>query len=125
METSQQKIHSKMTKEKKVSKKSPAEPYWSDMVGVYFDFCRDRFNDVPSFDGSSPKDFKAILTSLRTRAESIPIEWTHETATTRLRSFLEYAFMDRWLSNNWILSNLNRQKDKIFFNIAKQKQRSE
>lgn len=114
-----------MAKEKKVKTKVPAEPYWSDMVGVYFDFCRDRFNDVPSFDGSSPKDFKAILTALRLRAESIPIEWTHETATTRLRSFLEHAFTDRWLSENWLLSNLNRQKDKIFFNTAKQRRNNE
>ena len=115
-------IMAKAKREKKA--KRPAEPYWSDMVGVYFDFCRNRFNDVPTFDGSAPRDMKTIIAALRVRAEAANVEWTHETATTRWRSFLEYAFCDRWLAENWLLQNINRQKDKIFFNIAKQKKQS-
>lgn len=110
----------KEKKEKQPKKKRSAEPYWSDMVGVYFDFCRNRFNDIPSFDGSAPRDMKTIIAALRVRAEAKQIEWTHEVATTRWRSFLEYAFTDRWLAENWLLSNINRQKDKIFFNTSKQ-----
>jgi hypothetical protein len=37
-----------------------------------------------------------------------------------LNKFLEVAFSYDWLKNNWLLSNIDRQKDTIFFNIAKQ-----
>lgn len=106
-----------MAKAKK--EKKPPEPFWNEQVGVYFDFTKGKFHDVPpSFDGSAPKDLKTILETLRKRAEEKNIEWTHEVATTRFRHFLEWAYMDRWLSENWLLQNINRQKDKIFFKIA-------
>lgn len=110
-----------MAKEKASKKEKMIEPYWKDLVSVYFEFCKDKFSEIPSFDGSAPRDMKALIATLRIRAESNGIEWNHETATTRLRSFLEYSFSDKWLSENWLVSNINRQKDKIFFKIAQQK----
>lgn len=101
-------------------KQKTIEPFWSDLVAEYFKFCKEKFDEIPSFDGSAPRDLKSIISALRLRAESLKIEWTHETATTRWRHFLEFAFTDRWLSENWLLSNLNRQKDKIFFKIRQQ-----
>lgn len=106
----------------KVKKEKVAEPYWQELVELYFDFCKKRFNEVPSFDGSSPRDLKSIIQSLRKRAESAQIEWTPGVARTRLRRFLEFAVADDWLSRNFLLSNLNRQKDKIFFTISSQRQ---
>ena len=104
----------------KSKKKRPPEPYWNKLVSVYFEFCRSRFNDEPSFDGSAPRDMKNILIYLRTRAEAKDIEWTEEIAATRWKSFIEYAFTNRWLAENWLLSNINRQKDAIVFNSSKQ-----
>lgn len=109
-----------MAKAKKPKKVKTPEPYWNDLVGIYFSFCKEKFHDVPSFDGSSPRDLKSIITVLRKRCESSGNEWTYEAATGRFKHFLEYAYMDRWLADNFILSNISRQKDKIFFNIAKQ-----
>lgn len=102
-------------------KKSPPEPYWSDFVRIYFAFCRERFSDVPTFDNSQPRDLKAIVIALRKRAEHAGVEWDYETATSRFHHFLEFAIQDKWLADNFLLSNLNRQKDKIFLNHSKQK----
>lgn len=107
-----------MAKVKK-EKKQP-EPYWQDMVSVFFNFTKEKYHDVPSFDGSSPRDLKAIIAALRARCENAGQEWSYEAATGRLRNFLEHCYSDSWLKNNWILSNLNRQKDRVFFSIAKQ-----
>jgi hypothetical protein len=97
--------------------KSPPEPFWNELVSIYFNFCREKFNEEPSFDGSSPRDLKLIIKSLRERAEKSNIEWTLDTSKNRLHNFLSFAYQDIWLRNNFLLSNINRQKDKIFFNI--------
>lgn len=107
-----------MAKAKK-EKKQP-EPFWNEQVGIFFDFTKSKFHENPSFDGSSPRNLKNILTELRKRAEDKKVEWTYEVATTRFRMFLEHAYMDRWLSENWLLQNIDRQKDKIFFSVTRQ-----
>lgn len=107
-----------MPKKKEVKK---VEPYWNELVSAYFSFCKTKFTELPCFDGSAPRDMKQIVHSLRKRAEDQKVEWTQEVAIARFISFLEYAFSDWWLSENWILSNINRQKDKVFFKIAKNK----
>jgi hypothetical protein len=109
-----------MAKAKKEKKEKKIEPYWQDLVSIYFDFTKSKFHDVPSFDGSAPRDLKSILQALRKRAEDKSVEWTYEVATTRFRHFLEWAYMDKWLSQNWLLMNINRQKDKVFFEITRQ-----
>lgn len=102
--------------------KKPTEFYWNELVHEYFDFCKTKFKEAPSFDGSAPRDMKSIIQALRKRAEEKNLEWTQELAISRFRAFLSYAFSDWWLSENWLLSNLNRQKDKVFFKAAKERQ---
>lgn len=110
-----------MAKTKRQNKPKTPEPFFQDMVSIYFSFCKDKFHEVPTFDGSAPRDLKSIIKTLRQRAESIPIEWDYETATTRFRHFLEFAYSwSQWLRNNWLLFNLNRQKDAIFYAIKQQ-----
>ena len=103
----------------KRKKTKPVTPYWQELVGVYFHFCWLKFNDIPTFDGSAPRDLKYIVDALQKRAEKANVEWTLDNAKIRLNTFLHFAFKDKWLSENWILSNINRQKDKIFYNIRK------
>lgn len=107
-----------MAKAKK-EKKQP-EPYWNDQVGIFFDFTKSKFHESPSFDNSAPRNLKNILISLRKRAEEKGIEWTYEVATSRFRLFLEHAYQNRWLADNWLLQNIDRQKDTIFFSITRQ-----
>lgn len=111
-----------MEKEKKAKKqKAAAVAFWNPCVKIFFDFVAEKFDgEKPTFDGSSPRDLKAIVLALEKRAVDAGVEWTEEVATNRIRKFLESAFSDPWLNKNFLLSNINRQKDKIFFNIKKQ-----
>lgn len=106
-------------KDKPKKEKKPPEPFFKEAVEVWFNFCREKFDETPSFDGSAPRDLKSIIVSLRERAEKSNAEWTLLTAQQRLYHFLNFAWQDNWLSKNWMLFNINRQKDKIFFNIRK------
>lgn len=102
-------------------KKTPKEKelFWNELVEVYFNFTQTRFNETPTFDGSAPRDLKNIIQTLRKRAESKGIEWTQEVATYRFNLFLDHCYQDEWLRKHWLLMNLDRQKDRIFFNAAK------
>lgn len=95
------------------------EPFWSDLLSIYFSFCREKFSEIPTFDGGQPRDLRLIIVALRKRAEKTAHPWDHDTATSRFRHFLEYCYHDPWLRDNWLLTNLNRHKDKIFFNLSK------
>jgi hypothetical protein len=114
-----------MAKAKKPKKEKFIEPYFKELVEVWFNYCREKFDESPTFSGSAPRDLKSIAASLRERAATSNIEWTSEMAQTRLQNFLNYAWQDNWLSKNWMLSNINRQKDKIFFNIRATTKRQE
>lgn len=107
-----------MAKEK--VEKKPVQ-HWKVLVDIFFVFCEKKFCEKPSFDGSAPRELKAIVLELEKRARFNSTEWTEELAGKMLNSFLEFAYMDKWLRQNFVLSNINRQKDKIFFAI-KQKQ---
>lgn len=105
----------------KMPKKTQTEPYWGLLVETWFSFNRENFNgEEPSFDGSSPRDLKSIIVSLRTRAEKKGVEWSAPEAITRFRNFLSSAKKDNFLSQNFLLFNINRQKDKIFLNMQAQ-----
>lgn len=110
-------IYEMATKEKKPKKEKFVEPHFKDMVEVWFNFCRQKFNEPPTFDGSAPRDLKSILKALRERCELSGIEWSLDNAQRRFQNFLEFAWQEWWLQKNWLLFNINRQKDKIFFNI--------
>lgn len=101
-------------------KEKPVFPFWQDCVETLFTFCKKELGDEPSFDGSSPRDFRVLLESLKKRHEGKDLTWTKEAAISKLYSFLTYCKKDKWISENFTVFNLNRQKDKIFFKIAKE-----
>lgn len=105
-----------MPKSKKTPKvKNLPEPHFQKMVEVFFSFTESKFGVKPSFDGSAPRDLKYILQSLRKRAEEGGIEWTEQLAIQRLNSFLAWAYTDAWLKDHWMLSNINRFKDTVYY----------
>lgn len=105
------------TKQKSTRIKKQPEPFFQDIVSDWFHYCRDKFDEEPSFTGSSPKDLKLILVSLRERADKSEVEWSLLIARHRFKMFLDFAWQQKWLREHWLLSNINRQKDTIFFNI--------
>lgn len=102
-------------------KKTPksSEPFWNELVEVYFNFTQSRYGESPTFDGSAPRDLKNIVSCLRKRAEAKGLEWTEKIAIYRFDLFLQHCYMDDWLKDHWLLMNIDRQKDRIFFNAAK------
>lgn len=109
-------------KKKRISKKKEgSEPYWKELVAVYYNFCFEKFNGKPSFSGSDPSDMHRIIECLKKRATEQGVEWSLEAATLRWRGFLGTAYEDDWLSKNWLLSHLNRQRDKVFLNLISKK----
>ena len=108
-----------MAKEK--TEKKPATQHWQKLIDVFFNFYEKNFEgEKPSFDGSAPRDLKSIVEALKKRADDASVEWTEENATIRLQKFFEAALKVDWLRENFLLFNLNRQKDKIFVSIKKQ-----
>lgn len=91
--------------------------HWQKIIAAYFDFCRQKFDENPSFDGSSPRDLGMIVDAIEKKAAEKKIEWTENVAVRSINIFLETSFQDSWLHENFLLSNLNRQKDKIFFKL--------
>ena len=103
-------------------KNEEPEPYWEKLVDTWFTFGKEKFGEKPSFDGQDPKIFKRIIQRLKKRAGDKKIEWTEITGPQRLKLFLEMAFSEKWLSENFLLSNLEKQFDKIVQQQSSKKQ---
>lgn len=107
-----------MAKVKK--EKQPATQYWQKLVDTFYVFYEKNFEgEKPSFDGSAPRDLKGIVEALKKRADDAGVGWSEEIATCRLQKFFEAAFKVDWLRENFLLFNLNRQKDKVFLTIKR------
>lgn len=92
------------------------EPYWQELVETWFSFGREKFGEQPSFTGKDPKLFKELLALLKKRAAHKGEVWDGGTAPKRLNAFLQAAFLDGWLSHNFLISNLVKQFDKVIQN---------
>jgi len=91
--------------------------YWNDIVSLFFNFCEEKFGERPTFDGSSPRELGMIYDAIKKKSDEKQLDWTEDRALKSHRLFFEFCWADNWLQKNFILFNLNRQKDKIFFNI--------
>lgn len=115
-------------KTKKERKKSPAEKkkgdvteHWQELVQTWFEFNTENFNGFkPSFKGQDAKSLKVIVTNLEKRSIAKGIPWSEDAAIDTLRNYLSFAIKDKWLKNNFLLSNLEKQLDKILINGGKQ-----
>lgn len=89
-------------------------PHWEKCVETWFGFYEGHFGEKPTFSGSAPRDLQTILNGLQKKAEERNYEWTEQQAVSSLTVFLQCAMKaDRWLKENFLLLNLNRQFDKI------------
>lgn len=99
------------------------EPYWQDLVKVWFDFHKANKLDKPSFAGKDPRTFQQLIHLLKKRASNRNQEWTLEHATGSLNYFLSLAFGEEWLRQHFTLENLVKQFDAVYHRsiLAKQK----
>lgn len=100
------------------------EPFWDLFVAVWFEFGIQKFGVKPSFERDDPKILKRIIQRLKKRAAEKKVEWNQNTGPHRLNIFLEMAYSDKWISENFLLSNLEKQFDKIIQNQAFKKMKS-
>ncbi len=105
-----------VSKKKKGKSDETPEPFWKELVEEWFDFNVKKFGEKPSFERNDPKIFKRIIIRLRKRAEAKQVEWTAKSSVERLGQFLSKAFEDKWLSEHFLLSNLENQFDTIILN---------
>jgi hypothetical protein len=106
----------------KKDKQKETIEFWTEMVECYFSFFREKFyGEKPTFDCSSPRDLKTIVLAIKKKADDKQIEWTLDIALRSLKAFFETAYQDKWIRENFVLIHLNRNKDKIFIEIARKK----
>lgn len=102
-------------------KQKSVEPHWQSLVTTFFDFYKTNFfGEKPTMDGASSFAMKQIVQSLRKRAEDSNKSWDENSANEKWKLFLQYAYADSWLKQNFLLKNINSQKDKIFVRIKQQ-----
>lgn len=105
-----------LEKEKKVSPKKEIQTttHWKKLIDVWFEFYKTNHNGTePSFKGQDPKRLKMILDNLQKRSEKNGRDWNEKTAAETFSAFLNFAFKNGWLKNNFLLSNLENQFDAI------------
>lgn len=87
--------------------------YWKELVAVYYQFYESKFNAKPDFSRLAPKTLQEIIDKLRKTAAQNSVEWTEQNASYMLLDFLSAAYADKWLKENFLLSHINKQFQKI------------
>jgi len=96
----------------KKSEESKIE-FWEKLVEAWFVFYESSYSIKPSFNAAAGKHLKQILERLEKLTKAKGFEWTEGHSVVCLNHFLAKAKTDNWLNQNFLLSNLNSQFDKI------------
>lgn len=90
-------------------------PYWNSLVEVWFNRYETHVGSKPTFNPTAAKNLKDICTKLRKLyKDKNGNDWPAEVkALVSLNKFIDNALADQWLANNFLLTNLNSQFDKI------------
>lgn len=100
--------------EKKKKEKKPPTEFWQQFVEAWFTFYKKKFNENPVFDGSAPRNLKAIVLALQKRATEKNVVWTKEEGLRRFNRFLSTAEKHWLIKDNFMLFIIDRHKEKVF-----------
>ena len=100
----------------RAKKKAEEMGIWELCVKTWFDFYESKFKEKPSFAGRDPASMKKLLELVSQRVIGKNFEWTAITCSDHFLKFLQRAYTDPWLSQNFLLQNLCSQFDKIIVN---------
>lgn len=107
----------KAAAQKKKEEAEAKTPHWKAMVKVWFDFYQSKKGHAPTFNDRAGKHLKAILTLLQKGNAMAPnlivSAWTEQQAAETFIHFLTNAYSIPWLSQNFLLSNLESKYDVI------------
>lgn len=100
---------------KKVAPKKERKPieHFNPCVAIWFEVYLSSYGRKPTFKSPEAASFKSLLLKLKDSCAEAGKDWTQENATQALRAYLMAARKDNWLCNNFLISNLNRQYDKV------------
>ena len=87
--------------------------YWEKLVDTWFVFYEKSYSIKPSFNAAAGKNLKGIVDRLEKLTKLKGYEWNEDHSVVCLNHFLTKAKTDNWLNQNFLLSNLNSQFDKI------------
>ena len=112
---SKTKINTVVGNKKLPTKKSPiiSVEYWQRLVDTWFEFYKSKFEVEPTFNPVMAKNFKSIILNIKKLGTADGTIWSEEFATRLLHHFLNKAYGDKWLKENFLLTNLYSKFDSI------------
>jgi hypothetical protein len=88
--------------------------HWKELVDFWFDFYTERKGYQPTFAPKDSKALKEIIKNLKLKAnEKGFTDWNKDYCLKVFNHFLNLAYSEQWLSENFLLSNLNSKFDSI------------
>lgn len=93
--------------------------YWKKIVDTWFKFYKSKFSAEPTFSAAMAKNLKKIIDRLQKLSETVvlpdgkKVEWTEQYAVKIFIAFLELAYADHWMKDNFLLTNLYSKFDSI------------
>lgn len=93
--------------------------YWKKIVDVWFEFYKSKFSAEPTFSAAMAKNLKKIIDRLQKLSETVvlpdgkKVEWNEPYAVKIFTAFLELAYADQWIKDNFLLTNLYSKFDSI------------
>lgn len=83
--------------------------FWEPMKIKYSDFYKGKFELKPDFNSSEGKSLIGVLEKIKETADEKKVAWTKENAARYLERFLELAYEDKWVKDNFTLANIKKQ----------------
>jgi transcriptional accessory protein Tex/SPT6 len=110
---------------KEYEKQIDKTEHWQDIVDFWFTFYKSKKKFEPTLLPRDTKALKGIVKTLKAKAESTTqIEWDKTYCLRVFEHFLNLAYTDNWLSENFLLPNLYSKIDSIISKNGKPKQQS-
>lgn len=96
--------------------------HWKDIVDTWFNFYTSKKGYQPTFMARDSKALKEVIKNLKAKAKEKGFEdWDKDYCLRVFNHFLNLAYSDNWLSENFLLSNLLSKFDKIISTNGKPK----
>jgi len=97
----------------KKSKKNSEVFYWKKIIESWFQFYQSKFKTKPTFNAAAGKNLKSIMVRLEKMSKEKNIDWNEDVCLRSFMKFLNNAWEDDWLKQNFLLTNLSSKFDSI------------
>ena len=88
--------------------------HWKEIVDGWFDFYTSKKGYQPTFTPRDSKALKEVIKNLKVKAiEKGFLDWDKDYCLRVFNHFLNLAYSDNWLSENFLLPNLYSKFDSI------------